>query len=132
MASRDRGVIKDTIRQELPEGFQTAEFALAHGLIDMIVERKDMRERLAHILGIHEATSNHCVLDEGQGLSYAALSENLSEGTDTYNAVRYDVLPQVRRVFLRASEKAKNISKAPKKDLFQKVDKKAKSFSSAP
>ncbi len=100
-------VIKDTIRQELPEGFQTAEFALEHGLIDMIVERKDMREKLAHILGIHEATSYRCVLDEGEGLSYAVMCENLSDGTGTYNALRYDVLPQVRRVFLRASERVK-------------------------
>ncbi len=47
-------VIKDTINQELPEGFQTAEFALAHGLIDAIVERADMRETLARILDLHD------------------------------------------------------------------------------
>ncbi len=50
-------VIRDTIKQELPEGFQTAEFALEHGLIDAIVERAEMRSTLAHLLAIHLATA---------------------------------------------------------------------------
>ena len=44
-------VIKETTHQELPDGFQTAEFMHEHGLVDMIVERREMRERLASILG---------------------------------------------------------------------------------
>ena len=44
-------VIKETTHQELPDGFQTAEFMHEHGLVDMIVERREMRERLANILG---------------------------------------------------------------------------------
>jgi acetyl-CoA carboxylase carboxyl transferase subunit beta len=43
-------VIRETIRQELPPGFQRSEFLLEHGLIDMIVHRKDLRQRLATIL----------------------------------------------------------------------------------
>ena len=43
-------VIKETTQQDLPEGFQTSEFLLEHGLIDQIVERKDMRGRLIHFL----------------------------------------------------------------------------------
>ncbi len=43
-------VIKTTINAELPEGFQSAEFLLQHGQIDMIVHRRDMRDRLADIL----------------------------------------------------------------------------------
>jgi len=39
-------VIKDTTQAELPPGFQTAEFLLDHGLIDAIVSRKDMKQRL--------------------------------------------------------------------------------------
>ncbi len=38
-------VIEQTIRQKLPEGFQTSEFLLEHGFVDMIVSRKDMRSR---------------------------------------------------------------------------------------
>jgi acetyl-CoA carboxylase carboxyl transferase subunit beta len=43
-------VIKDTTQAELPPGFQTAEFLLDHGLIDSIVPRKDMKERLIKYL----------------------------------------------------------------------------------
>jgi len=43
-------VIQETIKQELPEGFQTSEFLLDHGFLDRIVERKAMREELAMIL----------------------------------------------------------------------------------
>ena len=44
-------VIQDTTRQELPPGFQTAEFLAEHGLIDMIVHRKKLRATLANLLG---------------------------------------------------------------------------------
>jgi len=44
-------VVKETTHQDLPPGFQTAEFMMKHGLVDMIVERKDMRERLGALLG---------------------------------------------------------------------------------
>jgi len=43
-------VIEQTIRQKLPQGFQRSEFLLEHGLIDMIVHRKQMKETLAQIL----------------------------------------------------------------------------------
>ena len=43
-------VIKDTIRAELPEGFQRAEYLLEHGMVDLIVERKDLRHMLASLL----------------------------------------------------------------------------------
>lgn len=44
-------VIKETTHQNLPPGFQTAEFLLEHGLIDVIVPRSDMREKLGQLLG---------------------------------------------------------------------------------
>ncbi len=43
-------VIKETIRTELPEGFQRAEYFLKHGMVDLIVERKDLRHTLASLL----------------------------------------------------------------------------------
>jgi acetyl-CoA carboxylase carboxyl transferase subunit beta len=43
-------VIKETIREKLPEGFQRAEFLLEHGMIDMIVERKNMKETLTKLI----------------------------------------------------------------------------------
>jgi acetyl-CoA carboxylase carboxyl transferase subunit beta len=45
-------VIEQTIRQKLPEGFQRAEYLLEHGMIDLIVERKDMRQKVAQIIGM--------------------------------------------------------------------------------
>jgi acetyl-CoA carboxylase carboxyl transferase subunit beta len=44
-------VIRETTHQDLPEGFQTAEFLEEHGLIDMIVHRKKMREQIGQLLG---------------------------------------------------------------------------------
>lgn len=44
-------VIKETTHQDLPERFQTAEFLLDHGLIDIIVHRKKMRETISGLLG---------------------------------------------------------------------------------
>ena len=43
-------VIEQTIRQKLPPGFQKSEFLLNHGLIDMIVHRKNMRDTLTKII----------------------------------------------------------------------------------
>lgn len=43
-------VIEQTVRQTLPEGFQRSEFLLEHGHIDMIVERKDLRDVLAKLI----------------------------------------------------------------------------------
>lgn len=43
-------VIKETIKRDLPEGFQTAEFLLEHGFLDFIVDRKELRDRLAKLL----------------------------------------------------------------------------------
>lgn len=47
-------VIEQTIRQKLPEGFQTSEFLLAHGFIDQIVEREGMHVTLKKILKLHK------------------------------------------------------------------------------
>ena len=47
-------VIEQTIRQKLPEGFQSSEFLLEHGFIDKIVERKDMKSVIAKIIRLHK------------------------------------------------------------------------------
>ena len=47
-------VIKQTIGEELPTGFQTAEFLLEHGFVDKIVERKDMKDTLYKIIQFHK------------------------------------------------------------------------------
>lgn len=45
-----RVVIEQTVRENLPEGFQKSEFLLEHGAIDMIVDRREMRDKLAGLL----------------------------------------------------------------------------------
>lgn len=49
-----RIVIEQTIRQKLPENFQTAEFNLQHGQLDKVVHRKDMRSMLTKLLDMHD------------------------------------------------------------------------------
>jgi acetyl-CoA carboxylase carboxyl transferase subunit beta len=43
-------VIEQTIRQKLPKGFQRSEFLLAHGMVDMVTDRRELRHTLATLL----------------------------------------------------------------------------------
>lgn len=45
-------VIRETIGSDLPEGFQRSEFLLEHGFLDMVVDRRRLRQRLTHLLGL--------------------------------------------------------------------------------
>ena len=45
-------VIKETIGKELPKGFQSAEFVLEHGFLDFIIDRRELKQRLADLLGM--------------------------------------------------------------------------------
>lgn len=47
-----RRVIEETVRETLPDDFQTAEYLQDHGIVDMVVERKDLHETLGRILGL--------------------------------------------------------------------------------
>ncbi len=47
-----RRVIEETVRETLPDDFQTAEYLQEHGMVDMVVSRKDLRETLGRILGL--------------------------------------------------------------------------------
>lgn len=87
-----RRVIQDTIKQTLPEGFQTAEFALEHGLIDAIVERSDLREYLSKVVDIHCAT---------QDLEEIAASE---ESDDTTAGTIRSVIRAAREAALSRAE----------------------------
>lgn len=89
-------VIRDTIKQELPKGFQTAEFALSHGLIDAVVSRSDLRATLAQLLALHYATrvqGEPVAGEERMIVTYDSVKSNLEHGTDTYNKVTYGLLP---------------------------------------
>jgi len=46
-------IVEETIRQKLPPGFQSSEFALEHGMLDQIVERKNLRPTIGKLLRLH-------------------------------------------------------------------------------
>ena len=45
-------VIRDTIKRDLPEGFQRAEFLLEHGFLDRIIHRRDLKSQLVSLLSM--------------------------------------------------------------------------------
>ena len=97
-------VIRDTIKQELPEGFQTAEFALEHGLIDAIVPRENMREALAHVIALHAASTCNAEPNEGECgslISYAQVCASLVNNVAQRNSV---VIEPLRMANVLASE----------------------------
>ena len=51
-------VIEQTIKQRLPEGFQQSEFLLKHGMVDMVVDRTQLRETLVRLLRLHQGGVN--------------------------------------------------------------------------
>lgn len=53
-----RRVIEQTIRQKLPADFQTAEYLLKHGQVDMVVERAKLADTLANLIAFHAASQN--------------------------------------------------------------------------
>jgi acetyl-CoA carboxylase carboxyl transferase subunit beta len=55
-------VIEQTVREKLPEGFQRSEFLQEHGAIDMIIDRREMRDKIAALLAM--MTENRIVTDE--------------------------------------------------------------------
>jgi acetyl-CoA carboxylase carboxyl transferase subunit beta len=48
-------VIKETIKKDLPKGFQTAEFVLEHGFLDFIVDRREMKKKIGTFLKMMES-----------------------------------------------------------------------------
>ena len=48
-------VVKETIGKDLPEGFQTAEFVQEHGFLDLIIDRKNLKEKLSQLIRIYSS-----------------------------------------------------------------------------
>ena len=76
-------VIEETIRETLPEGFQRAEYLLEHGMIDMVVHRRDLRDTLARILSLL------CHRDPPAAIvPIAANGKNAQNGTNKKSAAK--------------------------------------------
>ena len=104
-----RRVIQDTIKQTLPDEFQTAEFALAHGLIDAIVERADLPSFLSNVLALHEgdvsATSKEGALstEEPSASSARQVAARIKGAASRSTAADGGLFGGVRRLFTRPS-----------------------------
>lgn len=59
-----RRVIEETVREKLPEDFQTAEYLLEHGQIDMIIDRRELKDELANILKFHNYMSDEVIIPD--------------------------------------------------------------------
>jgi acetyl-CoA carboxylase carboxyl transferase subunit beta len=71
-------VIQQTIREQLPEGFQKAEYLLSHGMIDMVVHRHKLRETLARLCRL--MTANAAVARTGAGAERGYLNGKAVDG----------------------------------------------------
>ena len=73
-------VIKQTIGQELPEGFQTAEFLVEHGFVDGIVLRENLKKTIRFLIKSHQGTGKRTYADFGLDTDFHfELSEELKE-----------------------------------------------------
>lgn len=70
-------VIEQTIREQLPEGFQRAEYLLEHGMIDMVVHRHKMRETLARVCRLMTANRQPAAISEADKARFAKASADL-------------------------------------------------------
>ena len=61
-------VIEQTVREKLPEGFQRSEFLQEHGAIDMIIDRRDMRDKIASILAMLMASRLEAKVELGAAM----------------------------------------------------------------
>src|SRR3954462_9350331 len=89
-------VVQETIRAELPSGFQTAEFLLAHGLVDRVERRAELRPLLIRLLALHDRALGS---DPAAGTGGPRDSGNGRRGLDTSRDVDpWDVVQKARMV----------------------------------
>lgn len=90
-------VIKQTIGQELPEGFQTAEFLVEHGFVDGIVTRDELKKTIHFLIKAHQRQGKKAYADFGEEARFQfALSEDLKE--QTWNATPRTAWEKVKSV----------------------------------
>ncbi len=74
-------VIEQTVREKLPEGFQRSEFLQQHGAIDMIIDRREMQEKISSILTMLMAAMNSKKVDLNAGDDTPVLTDDVLEST---------------------------------------------------
>ncbi len=94
-----RRVIKDTTQADLPEGFQTSEFLLEHGLLDQIVPRSELRERIISLLNLLSGSNGKVSAAGKSSLKKPAAKKNkkaATKATATKPAVKKASKPRSR------------------------------------
>lgn len=111
-------VIQETIREELPPGFQTAEYLLDHGMIDMVVARKDLHSTLSRVLNL---LMNRTGREEARGGSRGKGSKSVN---GSGKSGKGDISS--------AAKAARNVAKLPsvKKKVAAKITKKRAAMTS--
>ena len=107
-------VIEQTIREQLPEGFQRAEYLLEHGMVDMVVHRHDMRDTLVRVckLLMHEPLSRR---KKVKGTGSSSSGEKTKRTSDSSLPVPMDEQDS-KASKLKASGKKKGASKSVTQD----------------
>ncbi len=121
-------VIQQTIREQLPEGFQRSEYLLAHGMVDMVVHRHKLRETLARVsrllmagVGASKSASQHKKLNGKHYMNGSSVDGKLIESAarETGGVIEAEPVPSSQRFDPARTEKAKGeaiASNAPPKD----------------
>lgn len=72
-------VIEDTIREQLPDGFQRAEYLLEHGMIDMVINRNEMRDKLIQLLDLLSSPEPEIPILQSSTVAPSGTSNNLPD-----------------------------------------------------
>jgi len=78
-------VIEQTVREKLPEGFQRSEFLQEHGAVDMIVDRREMRDKMSIILSMLMASNNKKSVTEQESAEEVEVPTVLETDAETKN-----------------------------------------------
>ena len=75
-------VIEQTVREKLPEGFQRSEFLVEHGAVDLIVNRRDMRDQVATLLAMLMSNRNDITKPVEADITVTEVNDLLSSDDD--------------------------------------------------
>jgi len=107
-------VIEQTIRQKLPEGFQRAEFQQKHGFVDAVVERKDQKAVLSHLLALHDSDQSWQTWSEENNL-HTSSSESLPKTVMRQIESWKDNTPKSRQAPFSGIMRQKTLNKIAKR-----------------
>ena len=126
-------VIRQTIGQELPEGFQRAEFLLEHGFVDAIVKRDELKKTLAYLLDIHKCSGAYTEAKENVA-TYRSNSDIMKKYLDYLDNIYFKKIDreeekkaeagwQLYNEYMYAAEIARSSERPNAADYIEKITK---------